>query len=616
MMDNDMAKIDLKIAGMSCASCALKIEYALKSLAGVEQVSVSYDSSIAGITYDHMKIEVDQFKQVIEQAGYSIVDAKGQLEQAGGHGQKGSRSKIRLPTAIGVAVIVLAVYVIINNTIGFDFVPAVNQSMGYGILFVIGLLTSIHCLAMCGGINLSQCIVKTDGSQQKSVNKLRPGILYNIGRVISYTVIGGIAGAIGSVVGFSGTAKGIVAIVAGVFMILMGLNMLNLFPWLKKIVPRIPRKIGSRIYGARKGNGPLIVGFLNGLMPCGPLQTMQLYALGTGSLFAGAFSMLSFSLGTVPLMFGLGAVSSMLSSRFTRKLMTVSAMFVVVLGIVMLGRGFNQSGISIALSAVDTSNIAKIEENVQLVTTNMEPNLYEPFVVQEGIPVKWTIVVEEGDLNGCNNPVVLPRYGIEKKLEIGENVIEFTPTETGNIVYTCWMGMISGNITVESNTADASAEDVSQANYKVENSDVGRSCCTIDSSAQAFDDGQVRVDNVAVSVLDSDSQTVGITVNEYGFMPALIIMQRDVPAKWTIVGETLNSCNNNLIFPSYNAQLNLQKGENMIEFTPTKDFSFSCWMGMINGYVKVVDDVDDIDLDQIRTEVSSYSSFNGESCCG
>ena len=81
----------------------------------------------------------------------------------------------------------------------------------------------------------------------------------------------------------SGTAKGIVQLGAGLFMVVMGLNMLNLFPWLRSLTPRLPRFLTSRATAAAGSNSPLYVGLLNGLMPCGPLQAMQLYALSTGS---------------------------------------------------------------------------------------------------------------------------------------------------------------------------------------------------------------------------------------------------------------------------------------------------------------------------------------------
>jgi plastocyanin domain-containing protein len=364
-----------------------------------------------------------------------------------------------------------------------------------------------------------------------------------------------------------------------------------------------------------------MVGLLNGLMPCGPLQTMQLYALGTGSFVAGAFSMLLFSLGTVPLMFAFGAISSILSSKFTKKLMWVSAALVMVLGVIMVGRGFSQSGISVAFANDAISSIARVEENVQLVSTDMEPNVYEPIAVQVGIPVRWTINVEEGDLNGCNNPIAIPKYGVEQKLEIGENIIEFTPTSEGNIVYTCWMGMISGNIMAVSDVSVISAEEVEREAFEekqiyLNQDSVDLRNSSANSNGERSDSASASADDIAIATIEGGIQTVRMDVNELGFSPALIVMQKDIETKWAIVGENLDGCNNSLIFPVYNFQLDLEPGENMMEFTPTQDFSFSCWMGMINGYVKVVDDINSIDLEQIKSEVSTFVSPNSGGCCG
>jgi len=80
---------------------------------------------------------------------------------------------------------------------------------------------------------------------------------------------------------------------------------------------------------------------------------------------------------------------------------------------------------------------------------------YLPFAVQEGIPVKWTIRVTADGLNGCNNPITIPSYGIRKTLEPGDNLIDFTPEKEGVIVYTCWMGMVSSRITVVKDLAQA-----------------------------------------------------------------------------------------------------------------------------------------------------------------
>jgi hypothetical protein len=194
-------------------------------------------------------------------------------------------------------------------------------------------------------------------------------------------------------------------------------------------------------------------------MPCGPLQAMQLYALSTGSFVKGALSMFVFSAGTLPLLFGLSALSSGLSKKFSRGMLTVGAVMVVILGVAMFGNGMSLTGFSLdpasapsggAVSTIVQSGPGQAEGGlVQLVRTELKPGRYDPIKVQVGVPVRWTIHAEPRTINGCNNKIIIPEYDrLQKKLELGDNIVEFTPTRTGTFTYTCWMGMIRGKITV------------------------------------------------------------------------------------------------------------------------------------------------------------------------
>jgi sulfite exporter TauE/SafE/copper chaperone CopZ len=437
----------LRVDGMTCAGCERRIEKGLRKLAGVVEVKAFYESSEVIVTYDTAVVDLGAIIQKIDKLDYRVKGKSKSKPTAAA--KKASQDNMPLSQFLGIGIVVFALYMIIKNTIGFNFIPQVNKSMGYGILFVIGLITSIHCLAMCGGINLSQCVSQNAkaGDRSNQLAQLKPSFLYNIGRVISYTIVGGIVGALGSLVSFSGTAKGIVALFAGAFMVIIRLNMLNIFPWLKKVNIRPPRPVANFL-DRNSDRGPFFVGLLNGLMPCGPLQAMQLYAMGTGSFLAGATSMLVFSLGTVPLMFGLGAVSTLLSSKFTHRMMKVSAVLVMVLGIIMLSRGLNLSGVNTAYASPATSNVSKVQGSVQIITTSMTGGNYSPIIVQKGIPVVWTIKAQPQDLTGCNNPMTIPTYNIKRQLQPGDNVIKFTPTKEGTITYTCWMGMTSSTIMV------------------------------------------------------------------------------------------------------------------------------------------------------------------------
>ena len=321
--------------------------------------------------------------------------------------------------------------------------------MGYGMLFLVGLMTSVHCVAMCGGISLSQSLPGGQAQAKSSTRQaLTPALLYNAGRVISYTLTGLIFGTLGMLFGagldtsLSVLAQAALKVVAGLLMLAMGLNLLGLFPALRRLrlrLPRLPKRLRPR--------APLTVGLLNGLMPCGPLQAMQLAALSSASPVRGALSMLAFSLGTVPLMLGLGSLVSLLGQRFRRAVTVGGAVLVAVMGLSMLSQGAALAGMLPA--AAQPGVQAQAEAGVQVVRSTLLPNSYPSITVQAGVPVRWEIDAPSGSINGCNNRLIIPALGMEYTFHTGKNVITFTPEQSGTLPYTCWMGMIRGVITVE-----------------------------------------------------------------------------------------------------------------------------------------------------------------------
>lgn len=437
-------EIQLAVSGMSCAHCELTIEKALSEIHGINACKASFSKGKVAVTFDSKAITAEEIKAAINKLDYQCED------------EEVKKTESINSQTLSLLIIFLGGYVILNH-LGllrvFNFFPQVQEGLGLGMLFLIGVLTSLHCVAMCGGINLAQSV----NSAKNSPSALMPNLLYNLGRVISYTIIGGIVGGIGSVVSIGGGFRGAVAVFAGVFMVIMGLNMLNVLPVLRRFNLRMPKFVGKKLgrkaaaMTKKKGLGSsFYIGLLNGLMPCGPLQSMQLYALSAGSAFLGALSMFLFSIGTVPLMFLLGAVSTKLNKKFTDKMLSVCALLVVVLGVGMLNNGLALSGVSLPQIQENqsASNNAVISGKYQLITTDIDYGTYPAITVKAGIPVQWTIVADKGMINGCNNEIIIPEYDLKVKLAEGNNVIEFLPEKTGAFGYSCWMGMIRSSITV------------------------------------------------------------------------------------------------------------------------------------------------------------------------
>lgn len=135
--------------------------------------------------------------------------------------------------------------------------------------------------------------------------------------------------------------------------------------------------------------------------------------------------------------------------------MQTGAILVVVLGLAMLSQGAGLAGIRLdrisqvsdGAKELDTAVIAQ-SGNIQYVESNLDFGTYPEITVYTGIPVKWTINVPEEVINGCNYKMIVKTYGITHEFTPGKNVIEFTPGEPGTVQYTCWMGMIYGEINV------------------------------------------------------------------------------------------------------------------------------------------------------------------------
>ncbi|MDF2484886.1 MAG: Heavy metal transporter [Herbinix sp.] len=641
-MSSNMITKTLLIRNMTCVNCENIIEQELSEVSGIQQVKASYSAGTATVTYDESAIRLEEIVKILEKADYFIKneeEPRASYKEEQSNVQKAIKvvpngQKTDYTNILAVLIILAAVYMIANR-FGllniFNAFPVAKEGMGFGMLFVIGVLTSVHCIAMCGGICLSQCVPKNHAQDYKPswMETMRPSLLYNFGRVISYTVIGAIVGGIGSVVSFSGAMKGLVQLVAGVFMVIMGLNMLNIFPGLRKLNPRMPKVFAKMIYAKRQSNSPLYIGILNGLMPCGPLQAMQLYALSTGSPVKGAIAMFLFSVGTFPLMFLFGALGSFMNKKFSKKLMTVSAVLVVVLGMFMFGNGVSLSGISVPSLPIaanqaqaGTGNIAQLEGEIQVITTGLSSGRYEPIVVQKGIPVKWIIQAQDGEINGCNNSIVVPKLGLKKDLAIGDNVIEFTPEESGVIPYSCWMGMIRSKITVveDITTTGGSDDSVSSEESTVDNSSGDTTTGGLEDYNNLLE-VEIPTEELAIAKIENGVQTVEISIEDKGFSPAVVVVQKDLDTQWVINGKQTD-VGSSIIFPYYYAELQVKSGKNSINFSPVQDFDFYTADSSYYGYVKVVEDINNIDVEAIKEEVSNfqpsaepYSSGDGLPSC-
>ncbi len=202
-----------------------------------------------------------------------------------------------------------------------------------------------HCIGMCGGIVVAYSSTKIDNSWSKAKQSLSH-ILYALGRVSTYVILGAIFGYAGSVVTFDNTTSGILLLFTGFLMVLVGLSLSGKLKFLTSIEHSVSKsKIYQQTFRKLLGSDSFIsfylLGMLNGLLPCGFVYVFAITAASTGSVLWGAFVMLIFGLSTIPAMFSLGFFVGIFKQIALRNLfITIASILVILFGIYVMHNGY------------------------------------------------------------------------------------------------------------------------------------------------------------------------------------------------------------------------------------------------------------------------------------
>ncbi len=210
------------------------------------------------------------------------------------------------------------------------------------ITFTFGLISSLHCIQMCGPVVLAYSM----SLPGRSALKLMPAHLaYNAGRILTYTALGALAGVTGKSLGMAGQLAGIknlTMIIAGLLMLLAGLFMLDLISIdrlrrfnLLEITSSFLRPLGKRISSPTTGS-KFVLGLMLGFLPCGLIYAALIKSMSTGTAVAGALSMTAFGLGTAGALLMIGLFSSVISRKISRWGSRAAAVSVLLLGIYLI----------------------------------------------------------------------------------------------------------------------------------------------------------------------------------------------------------------------------------------------------------------------------------------
>jgi len=582
-MSQPLKKVKLKIHGMHCASCEVLIERKFKKVSGVENVRVSHHNGKAEL-FCSSDPNIRELDSLVKEDGYrvSLWENHHQVVHPETH-----KNTWKDYFQIGaIFLIIVASYLILKE---FNLIPnlGISDNMSYGFVFLIGLVAAMStCLAVTGGLLLAVAVKYNERFPYLTgIQKLKPHLYFNIGRIASYTVLGGAVGALGSVLTFSPRATGFMTIAVSFVMIIFGFQLLHLFPWMRRFQPKMPKFLAHKIHdlsGKDNKSAPFLLGASTFFLPCGFTQALQLYVLAKGDITTGALTMLAFSLGTLPALMSLSAISSFAKGAFQKYFLKFAGVAVVMLGFFNINNGIALTGSNFSLASVlqasgnSTVNqqeelSATIVDGKQIVDMRVVGLSYSPhqFTVAHGIPVEWRI--DGSQAEGCAQVVSVPKLGIVKYLSPNApTIINFTPQELGTIGFSCTMGMttrgsafkVVPNATgiVGSQAEDQPPQNTSECNPEFAN-------CV-------------------------EAQKVSIEVSrERGIYPRSVTVKKGVPVDLSIDTKVpLGGCMSVWVIPEYNVTIPMKVGVNKTSFTPTQTgtIAMTCSMGGRMAQIEVI----------------------------
>ncbi|MCC7357337.1 sulfite exporter TauE/SafE family protein [Candidatus Uhrbacteria bacterium] len=319
-MRSDQKTYTFNVNGMHCKACVFLTEDELRAHPKVSFVKTSLKTRTVEVRGDFTNASAEEvmkeLSSLLSKHTLSIIPQV--------NSNKWRELIIAFPIAFGF---ILLFFLLQKGGI----IQLVNaEQMSFGTAFFIGVIASLStCMAVVGGLILS-----ISATSAKDGGKVGPQILFHIGRIISFLVLGGLIGAVGASFQLGAWGSGILGIVIGLVMFILGLNLLDIFTWTKQLQPSMPISISKRgISMVKKMNHkviPIMIGVLSFFLPCGFTQSMQIYALGTGSFVQGALTMFAFALGTFPVLACVSFSSFSLKDGFHSGVFFKSAGLIVI----------------------------------------------------------------------------------------------------------------------------------------------------------------------------------------------------------------------------------------------------------------------------------------------
>lgn len=449
-----------KVEGMHCASCEILIEKKLLEIQNIKSVDASTSNGQVVVEFEGDRPNPERLSKIFKEENYKFSDLASPKSVKTEVGSTGKKSNATL-VAFNIAIFVIVAFLILQKMGIADFL-SLSSTSSLVAFFGFGILAGLSsCAALVGGIVLSMSKQWNNlyPAEQSTSKKLQPHIMFNLGRVASYVILGGVLGIIGSRLQISPQITGYLVIAISLLMVAFGLQMLGVKAF-RKFQIAAPKSATRYIANENNFQGkymPLIMGALTFFLPCGFTITAQSLALLSGGAFSGALIMGAFALGTVPSLLFIGLSSVKLSSKphLAERFAKVAGFIVLFFALFNISNQANVLGFTgINLNqnqVVDQKDLPPIVDGKQVIkmVAYGSKDVPNSFKVRAGIPVRWEITAD-ASAGGCNSSIISSNLfsGAIDLIPGQVSIKEFTPQKPGKYRFSCQMGMISGIIEV------------------------------------------------------------------------------------------------------------------------------------------------------------------------
>lgn len=318
-----MKKTILFVKGMHCPSCEMLIEGELEKIKEVKNVKATLRTkTVSFIANENPKILIKKINKLINILGYSVSETR----------QTTQKKYKELLVATSIAFLLILTFVILHK---FSLLNFVNLSTAnYPAIFLIGVVASTSsCAAVVGGLilSLSANMAKNKIYTNKTV------WAFHLSRIISFFILGGLVGLIGKSVSITPQISIFLNILLAVVMLSLGLNLLNVFDFAKKVQFTVPVTISKKFISVSNKSSfysSMLLGASTFFLPCGFTQSIQMYALSTQNFYTAALVMVTFALGTLPVLMLITLSSKTFSTgKYSEIFFKTAGILVIAFGI-------------------------------------------------------------------------------------------------------------------------------------------------------------------------------------------------------------------------------------------------------------------------------------------